>query len=127
MSNLETERLARAAVIQYEANRGRTEVEGEGGKGSGYDLKTQNAQGESRLIEIKSTKKPYLTARWLEPLEFEVMMTNDNYWVYAVLNAVDSPRIRAFSKTEWLEHFDREELKRWYKFSRKEFAGAEEP
>lgn len=121
VSNKKIESAARKAVIQYEEKHKRILIPNSGDGGYGYDIATKSRNGRKRFIEIKSTKKAYLSNRWLEPHEFKALMKNKNFWLYAVVDSLSNPRVKPFSRDEVLKHYDRDEIKHWFKFSKNEF------
>lgn len=83
LRNEEIESIATQLVIAYEKQQGRDQFIKKT-KGCGWDLCSKNNQ-EIRYIEIKSTKQKSLRGRWIEKMGREHMRSNQDFWVYAVV------------------------------------------
>ena len=122
-TNYTIESLAKKLVVSYEESFGRRNVAKEEGE-YGYDLKSQDINGEIRYIEIKSTEKSHLAPRWLEQKEYEAMQKLENYYVYAVTKVELSSNtgvVTEIHKKEWQKYFIKEEIHRWYKLDKSQF------
>lgn len=101
--NLNTERRAIDAVIEYESAAGRTAVRAP--YGSGYDMDSRAPDGVTRHIEIKSTRRAALTSRWLEPKEFAQLEADPAFHLYAVVTCDDTPRIIEFDRDALMQRY----------------------
>lgn len=113
--NRKTEKLAKKAVVLYEEKNNRKILSH---KKRGCDLVAQEPNDKKRYIEIKSTAKDFHGQRWLEQSQFELMQSEENFWIYLVLSVTTkSAKIRPVHKKHWPSKPKREEIKRWYKIS----------
>lgn len=117
--NLHVEKTAFDAVDVYERARGRTVARAP--RGSGYDLTSTGPDGE-RHIEVKSTNRPHLTERWLEPLEFDRLQNDSLFYVYAVVDCGGTPRVVEFGRDAIRERYVGPVAKHALRFQRADFA-----
>lgn len=95
-----TETIAFDAVIAFERDRRRTATSH---RRDGYDLLSiDDASGIARRIEVKSTARPSLYERWLEPAQHARLLADPDFYVYAVTDCATSPRVHVFGQAEAL-------------------------
>lgn len=116
--NLHVEKAAFVAVVSHELALGRNVSRAP--RGSGYDLTSIGPDGK-RHIEVKSTKKPRLTERWLEPLEFERLETDPLFFVYAVVDCAGTPRVVEFDRDALMQRYAGPITKYALRFTRSDF------
>jgi hypothetical protein len=88
--NQNIEANAIKAIISHEESRGAkcSKVK----KGSGYDLISIKGT-EERHIEVKSSNKPKIRWRWLEPTEYALLLNDPLFYIYLVTNCASKPKI----------------------------------
>ena len=120
MSNADTERNGIQAVIEYEKQQGRTDVQRV--HKAGFDLITRGNGGE-RHIEIKSTDKPRFTFRWLEQMEYDALNNDPQFYLYLVTNANDpaSHRIWVYDQKRAMDRYSGEIKHYNFTFPRQDF------
>ena len=78
MSNADTKRNGIQAVIKYEKQQGRTDVQMV--QKTGFDLITKG-NGEERHIQVKGTDKALFTHRWLEPRQYDALQNDSHFYL----------------------------------------------
>jgi len=101
MTIQEIEQKGYAAVIAYEAKRGRraTVV-----TGKGYDALSK-AKGDERHIEVKARAKPTLHFVMLRQREFDAMRKDKKFYLYVVTNVAREPMVKEYAKDDVLKRF----------------------
>jgi hypothetical protein len=120
MSNADTKRNGVQAVIQYERQQGRTDVQMV--QKTGFDLITKG-NGEERHIQVKGTDKALFTDRWLEPSQYDALQNDSHFYLYLVTNANDpaARRIWIYDQKRTMARYSREVKKYYFAFPKQDF------
>ena len=112
--NLKIEALAFEYVLDYEQKRGAKCNKAK--KGSGYDL-ISIRNNKQRHIEVKSSNKPKIHWRWLEPSEYTKLIKDKNFYIYLVTNCLIKPSIIELNRSRILALKPKKIIKYEIKFS----------
>lgn len=120
MSNADTERNGVQAVIEYEKQHGRADVQRV--QRAGFDLITEG-DAEERHIEVKATDKFRFTFRWLEQMEYDALKNDPHFYLYLVTNANDPAlrRIWIYDRKRAIERYSGEIKHYNFVFPRQDF------
>ena len=116
----DTNRNGVQAVIQYERQQGRTDVQMV--QKTGFDLITKG-NGEERHIQVKGTDKALFTDRWLEPSQYDALQNDSHFYLYLVTNANDpaARRIWIYDQKRTMARYSREVKKYYFAFPTQDF------
>ncbi|MBW1728500.1 MAG: DUF3883 domain-containing protein [Deltaproteobacteria bacterium] len=114
-----TEQKGIDAVIEYERQNGRAEIQRVHNKG--YDLITRG-NGEERHIEVKATGKDKFYSRWLEEKEYQALRSDPHFYLYLVTNANrEAPKVWPYDREKAFKRFKGETKKFLFNFPKEDF------
>jgi len=91
VSDEEIEQVGMRIAMEYERSNGRT-PEDVSLQDLGYDIRSQDEEGNYRYIEVKARARAGAVA--ITPNEwFMAQRLKDEYWLYVVINAESNPRL----------------------------------
>lgn len=108
----EIERIGMEVAMEYEMRNGRA-PEDVCDEDLGFDIRSTDASGKMRYIEVKSRAETGAVAL-TQPEWFKALRFKDDYYLYAVMNAAAKPRLYIIrNPSENLEHEEKVEVVRF--------------